>query len=514
MSDTPVPTSTLLEALPDKTVLGTLPARVTGIAYDSRKVAPGELFVAIPGFKQDGRRFATDAVGRGAAAVVAEGADPLPGSAAARIIVPSSREALARLADAYYGHPSERLAVVGITGTNGKTTTSLLVEALLGAGGRPTGVIGTIQYRVGDQAEAASQTTPEALELQALLARMVRARVGGAAMEVSSHALSLHRVDGIEFDVAVFTNLTQDHLDFHRTLAAYRDAKARLFALLAASRKPRRAAVVNTDDPAGAAMIAAAAADAHVRLLTFGLHGPAELRPRHWESGMDGIRLRVDFSDSSNGPIEITSPLVGEHNVMNLLGAVGVGLALDMEPRQIGSILSRVTTVPGRFERVEAGQPFLVVVDYAHTPDALERVLTTARKLLQPGARLGVVFGCGGDRDRTKRPIMGGIAARLADRAWVTSDNPRSEEPEAILAEVETGIPPEAAGRYEAIADRGRAIQGAVAWAREGDVLVIAGKGHETYQIVGAEVLPFDDRDVARTALLERGGSGGRAWRR
>lgn len=514
MSDTPVPTSTLLEALPDKTVLGTLPGRVTGIAYDSRKVAPGELFVAIPGFKQDGRRFATDAVGRGAAVVVAEGADPLPGAAAARIIVPSSREALARLADAYYGHPSERLTVVGITGTNGKTTTSLLVEALLGAGGRPTGVIGTIQYRVGDQAEAASQTTPEALELQALLARMVRARVGGAAMEVSSHALSLHRVDAIEFDVAVFTNLTQDHLDFHRTLPAYRDAKARLFALLAAGRKPRRAAVVNTDDPAGAAMIAAATADARVRVLTFGLRGQAELRPRHWESGMDGVRLQVVSSDSSHGPIEITSPLVGEHNVMNLLGAVGVGLALDMEPRQIGPILSRVTTVPGRFERVEAGQPFLVVVDYAHTPDALERVLTTARKLLQPGARLGVVFGCGGDRDRTKRPIMGGIASRLADRAWVTSDNPRSEEPEAILAEIETGIPPEAAGRHEAIADRRRAIQGAVAWAREGDVLVIAGKGHETYQIVGADVLPFDDRDVARTALLERGGSGGRAWRR
>jgi UDP-N-acetylmuramoyl-L-alanyl-D-glutamate--2,6-diaminopimelate ligase len=509
MSDTPVPTSTLLEALPDKTVLGTLPGRVTGIAYDSRKVMPGELFVAIPGLKQDGRRFATDAVGRGAAAVVAEGADPLPGSAAARIIVPSSREALARLADAYYGHPSERLTVVGITGTNGKTTTSLLVEALLGAGGRPTGVIGTIQYRVGDQAESASQTTPEALELQALLARMVRARVGGAAMEVSSHALSLHRVEGIEFDVAVFTNLTQDHLDFHRTLAAYRDAKARLFTLLAAGRKPRRAAVVNTDDPAGAAMIAAAAADARVRVLAFGLHGPAELRPRHWESGMDGIRLRVE---SSQGPVEITSPLVGEHNVMNLLGAIGVGLALDMAPRQIGPILSRVTTVPGRFERVEAGQPFLVVVDYAHTPDALERVLTTARKLVQPGARLGVVFGCGGDRDRTKRPIMGGIASRLADRAWVTSDNPRSEEPEAILAEVEAGIPPEAAGRHESIADRRRAIQGAVAWAREGDVVVIAGKGHETYQIVGADVLPFDDRDVARTALLER--SGGRAWRR
>jgi UDP-N-acetylmuramoyl-L-alanyl-D-glutamate--2,6-diaminopimelate ligase len=510
MSDTPVPTSALLEALPDKTVLGTLPATVRGVAYDSRKVAAGQLFVAIPGFKQDGRRFAADAVGRGATVVVAEEADPLPGGGTARIMVRSTREALARLADAYYDHPSRRLTVVGITGTNGKTTTSLLVEALLGSGGRPTGVIGTIQYRVGDQAEAANQTTPEALELQALLARMVQARVGGAAMEVSSHALALHRVDTIDFDVAVFTNLTQDHLDFHRTFEAYRDAKARLFVLLATSGKPRRAAVVNVDDPAGQAMLQAAA-DPQVRRITFGLREPAELRPAHWESGMGGIRMHVV---SSRGPIEIVSPLVGEHNVMNLLGAVGVGLALDMEPQQMGQILSRVTTVPGRFERVEAGQPFLVVVDYAHTPDALERVLTTARKLVPAGGRLGVVFGCGGDRDRTKRPIMGGIAARIADRSWVTSDNPRSERPEAILAEIETGIPEEAADRHEAIADRRRAIEGAVAWAREGDVVLIAGKGHETYQIIGGEVLPFDDREVARTALLERGGTGGRGWRR
>ena len=511
MSDLTVATTTLLEALPDKTVLGTLPGRVTGVAYDSRKVAAGELFVAIPGFKQDGRRFAADAVGRGAAAVVAEGGDPLPGSAIPRIIVPSSREALARLADAYHDHPSRRLTVVAITGTNGKTTTSLLVEALLGAGGRPTGVIGTIQYQVGAQVESASQTTPEALELQSLLARMVRVGVGGAAMEVSSHALALSRVDGIEFDVAVFTNLTQDHLDFHRTLEAYRDAKARLFTLLARSRKPYRAAVVNADDPAGAAMLAAAAADPRVRPITFGLHGEAELRPRRWESGLDGIRLEVV---SARGPIEIVSPLVGEHNVMNLLGAIGVGLALDMEPRRIGETLSRVTTVPGRFERVEAGQPFLVVVDYAHTPDALERVLTTARKLVGPGGRLGVVFGCGGDRDRSKRPIMGGIATRIGDHAWLTSDNPRTERPEAILAEVETGIPADAAGRYESMADRRRAIEAAVAWGRAGDVVVIAGKGHETYQIIGTESLDFDDREVARAALRTRGGSGGQAWRR
>jgi UDP-N-acetylmuramoyl-L-alanyl-D-glutamate--2,6-diaminopimelate ligase len=510
MSQAPVATTALLEALPDKMVLGTLPRTVSGIAYDSRKIAAGELFVAIPGFKQDGRRFAADAVERGAAAVVAEGADPLPGSPTPRVLVPSTRLALARLADAFHGHPSRRLTMVGITGTNGKTTTSLLVEALLAAGGRPTGVIGTIEYRVGPYVETASQTTPEALELQSLLGRMVQAGVGGAAMEVSSHALELHRVDGIEFDVAVFTNLTQDHLDFHRTLEAYRAAKARLFTLLAESRKPYRTAVVNTDDPAGAAMLAAAAGDGRVRAITFGLHTEAELRPRRWESGMDGIRLEVV---TSRGPVEIASPLVGEHNVMNLLGAVGVGLALDMEPARIGPTLSRVATVPGRFERVEAGQPFLVVVDYAHTPDALERVLTTARKLLRPGGRLGAVFGCGGDRDRGKRPIMGGIAARLADRAWVTSDNPRTEAPAAILAEIEAGIPPAASDRCESLVDRARAIQAAVGWGREGDVIVIAGKGHETYQIIGARTLDFDDREVARAALLARG-SGGAGWRR
>ncbi|HZP37913.1 MAG TPA: UDP-N-acetylmuramoyl-L-alanyl-D-glutamate--2,6-diaminopimelate ligase [Methylomirabilota bacterium] len=509
MSGRAVATSALLDALPDKTVLGAPPERVTGLAYDSRKATPGSLFVAIPGFKQDGRRFAADALGRGAAVVVAEGGDPLPGSAAARVVVRSSREALARLADAYHGHPSRRLTVIGITGTNGKTTTSLLVEALLGADGRPTGVIGTIQYRVGAHAQDAGQTTPEALELQALLARMVEAGVGGVAMEVSSHALALSRVDGVEFDVAVFTNLTQDHLDFHKTLDAYRDAKARLFTLLASGPKPRRAAVVNVDDPAGAAMVRAASADARVRVLTFGLRPPAELHPSRWESGMDGIRLEIARPE---GPITITSPLVGEHNVMNLLGAVGVGLVLGMEPARIGRILSGVATVPGRFERVEAGQPFLVVVDYAHTPDALENVLTTARKLLRPGARLGVVFGCGGDRDRGKRPIMGGIATRLADRAWVTSDNPRSESPEAILREIEAGIPAEAADRHESIADRRRAIQRAVAWAREGDVIVIAGKGHETYQIVGGQTLPFDDREVARTALAARGAEGGGWW--
>ena len=359
-------------------------------------------------------------------------------------------------------------------------------------------MIGTIQYRVGDEARPAGQTTPEAVELESLLAEMVERGVTAVAMEVSSHALALHRVDGVEWDVAVFTNLTQDHLDFHGTFESYRAAKARLFSLLAAGRKRRRTAVVNADDPAGRSMVAGLA----LPVLTFGLGPGNDVRPGRFASGIDGIRMDVE---TPRGALEIRSPLVGEHNVMNLLGAVSVGLALDMDRESVAQALASVSSVPGRFERVEAGQPFLVVVDYAHTPDALERVLATARRLVAPGARLGAVFGCGGDRDRGKRPMMGGIAARLADRVWVTSDNPRSEAPEAIVAEIVLGIPSAGVGldRHATIADRKAAIRSALEWARAGDVVVIAGKGHETYQITGSEVLPFDDREVARAVLAE-----------
>jgi UDP-N-acetylmuramoyl-L-alanyl-D-glutamate--2,6-diaminopimelate ligase len=494
-------TATLLEALEDKTVLGTPPATVSGVSYDSRRVQRGDCFVAVAGFKQDGRRFIPDALARGAGLVVLDGDDPLAGAATPRVLVPSAREALARLAGAYWGHPSRALTLVGITGTNGKTTTSFLVEALLRAAGHRTGLIGTIQYRVGDEAVDASQTTPEALELQGLLARMRDGGITAAAMEVSSHALALARVAGTEFDVAVFTNLTQDHLDFHGTLEEYRKAKRRLFETLAAGTKRRPAAVVNADDPAGPSMVAGLAPP--VRTVRYAIRAAAEIRARRFTSGGDGIRMDVD---TPAGPLEIASPLVGEHNVMNLLGAVGVGVALEIPLATVASALGAVAAVPGRFERVEAGQPFLVVVDYAHTPDALERVLATARKLVPSGGRLGAVFGCGGDRDRGKRPIMGEIAARLADRVWVTSDNPRTERPEAILDEVLVGVArvPGATDRSVADPDRRAAIRDALGWARAGDVVVIAGKGHETYQVIGTQALPFDDRGVAREFLAER----------
>jgi len=499
MRASPVPITVLLDALPEKRVLGALPATVSGLAYDSRKVAPGDLFVAIPGLKQDGRRFVDDALARGAAAVVLEGADALEGRPTGRVLVPSSRAALARLADAYFGHPSASLIVVGITGTNGKTTTSYMVDALLRARGLETGLIGTVEYRIGAERVAAGQTTPEALELQGLMRRMLDAGVAALAMEVSSHALALSRIDGTEFDVAVFTNLTQDHLDFHVTMEAYGQAKRRLFELVAAGAKPARSAVVNADDPAGLSMVAGLP----LRTVTYAIRGRADVRPARWSSGGEGIRMSVR---TPVGHVEIASSLVGEHNVMNLLAATGVGVALGMAPTDIAVALATVTSVPGRFERVEAGQPFLLVVDYAHTPDALERTLETARKLVGSGGRLGVVFGCGGDRDRGKRPLMGAIGARLCDRVWITSDNPRSEQPEAIITEIVAGIPGGlAVDRHETISDRKAAIRSALAWARAGDVVVIAGKGHETYQIVGTDVLPFDDRAIARAVLREIG---------
>jgi UDP-N-acetylmuramoyl-L-alanyl-D-glutamate--2,6-diaminopimelate ligase len=489
-------TAELLAALPERATVGQLPADVAGLADDSRRVAPGDCFVAVPGLRQDARRFVPEAVRRGAALVVTEGG-PLETGAVPQVVVPSARQALALLAAAYHGHVSRALLLVGITGTNGKTTTSYLVEALLRARGLRTGVIGTVQHVIGDQTAPAGQTTPDALELHGLLARMQAAGVGGVAMEVSSHALAQSRADGLTFDLAVFTNLTRDHLDFHGTFDDYRRAKRRLFELLAGSPKPGRTAVVNADDPSGAAMVA----DLALPVVTFGLASGAAVRPLEHISTLDGIRMTVA---TPAGRLTVVSPLIGEHNVMNLLGAVATGLALGLEPARIGESLGAVRAVPGRFERVEAGQPFLVVVDYAHTPDALERVLATARKLT-PG-RLAVVFGCGGDRDRGKRPRMGEIAARLCDRVWVTSDNPRSERPEAIIEEILAGVGPvwADAGRHASLPDRHVAIGAALDWARPGDTVVIAGKGHETYQIVGPDTLPFDDRDVARRLLAAR----------
>jgi UDP-N-acetylmuramoyl-L-alanyl-D-glutamate--2,6-diaminopimelate ligase len=393
--------------------------------------------------------------------------------------------------------------VIGVTGTNGKTTTAHVVEAILAAAGHTVGLLGTIEYRCGAVGFPGERTTPESSDLQSLLARMRDLSAWGAVMEVSSHSLTLHRVDGCEFDVGIFTNLTQDHLDFHGTMQAYAEAKARLFRMLGSDRRKagEAAAVLNAEDAWTPFMMQATQA----RVIRYGLSAEADLRVREMSLTLAGIRAALQ---SPWGAMEIASPLVGGHNLANILGAAAAALHLGADREAVRAGVESLRAVPGRFEKVEAGQPFGVVVDYAHTPDALERVLQIAREFT-PG-RVISVFGCGGDRDRGKRPLMGEAAARLADFVVLTSDNPRSEDPQAILTEIEAGLKKAYTGseRHATICDRREAIEFAMARARSGDLVVIAGKGHETYQILRDRTIPFDDRVVAREVLAALGYAG------
>ncbi|MBI3620951.1 MAG: UDP-N-acetylmuramoyl-L-alanyl-D-glutamate--2,6-diaminopimelate ligase [Nitrospirae bacterium] len=485
-------------------VQGDLSAEVTAVEDDSTAVGRGALFVAVKGLRRDGHAFVGEAFRRGAVGAVID--DPrllsdLP-DAPCLLCVADSRLALRRIATAFYGEPARRLRMVGITGTNGKTTTSYLIQAILAAAGAPTGLIGTVSYRIGAAQMAASHTTPGLLALQQLLARMVKEGMQSVVMEVSSHALAQGRVDGCLFDAAVFTNLTQDHLDFHGTMEDYFAAKRILFAGLADGRygKPGAWAVVNADDPWGRRLV-----EIHPKqTLTYGLEPGADVTAGDLVVDWTGIRATIR---GTRGAFPIESPLVGRYNVPNLLAAVGAGLVLGCPPSAIQAGIRQMPQVPGRFEKVEEpGQPFPVIVDYAHTDDALQRLLMAVRELQR--GRVIVVFGCGGDRDRGKRPKMGRVAAELADLAVLTSDNPRSEEPSAILREVEAGVkaaPPSRRLRdYRIMEDRRAAIAWAIATAEAGDAVVIAGKGHEDYQIIGTARLPFDDRIVAREALRAR----------
>ncbi len=492
----------LLSEIPGAEVTGPTDVDISAVDHDSRAAGPGSLFVCIRGFKQDGHAFIGDALRRGATAVVVE-SDPgrvgiAPGLAVIRVA--DSRSALARLAARFFSHPSRHLRMVAVTGTNGKTTTTYLVEAILRAAGRRVGVLGTIEYRCGATTFSGERTTPEASDLQRLLARMRDMGAWGAAMEVSSHSLALDRVEACEFDVAVFTNLTQDHLDFHGTMERYAQAKARLFAGLGQARvKPGvPGAVVNADDPWAEFM----AERTRARVIRFSLVREADLTVRAAHFDLTGIRASVT---SPWGNLQVASSLVGRHNLANILGAAGACLHLGIPREVVEAGIARLQRVPGRFEKVDAGQPFGVVVDYAHTPDALERVLTFAREYAR--GRVIVVFGCGGDRDRSKRPRMGEAASRLADAVFVTSDNPRTEDPDAILEEILSGIKKPFAPEtgHVRIQDRREAIGAALASARGGDLVVIAGKGHETYQILRDRTIPFDDRVVAREALTALG---------
>ncbi|MBE3583103.1 MAG: UDP-N-acetylmuramoyl-L-alanyl-D-glutamate--2,6-diaminopimelate ligase [Limnochordaceae bacterium] len=487
---------------------------VQELTYDSRMARPGSVFVAIRGFNVDGHAYAEEAVAKGAVALVVE--RPLPGLEVTvpQAVVQDTRAALADLSVRFYGNPAAKLRLIGVTGTKGKTSTTYLVKAILEAVGQKVGLIGTIQNLIGSEPLPTHRTTPESLDLQELFAQMRQAAVQSVVMEVSSHALVLQRVRGCRFSVAVFTNISRDHLDFHRTFEEYLDAKAGLFRLLAQEGKGPRpgeppAMVVNRDD---AHWTTIARAGEGSRLITFGVESEeADIRATDVHTSLAGTTFTV-HTRTEQFPLRLH--LVGVFNVYNGLAALGVAQALGLDLRTAGQALAGVLGVPGRFERIEQGQPFLVVVDYAHSPDSLERVLQAASDL-KPRA-LRVVFGCGGDRDRGKRPLMGAIAARQADDVIITSDNPRSEEPESICRAIEEGflqVPQPRARSYQVIVDRRQAIRYALARAGPGDLVLIAGKGHEDYQEVAGGRIHFDDREVARQLLGELGYRGESARR-
>jgi UDP-N-acetylmuramoyl-L-alanyl-D-glutamate--2,6-diaminopimelate ligase len=486
----------LVARLPGAEVAADPGTPVDHVTYDSRQVQPGSMFVAIRGLSADGNAFVDAACRKGAAVVVSE-APPAAGVPWVRVA--DARIALAVFSAAVLGDPARSLRLVGVTGTNGKTTTAYLIDAALRAQGERVGLLGTVQYRIAERVAEAVRTTPESSDLQALFREMVDAGCSHAVIEVSSHSLELKRVHGCAFEVAVFTNLTRDHLDFHGDMDRYFAAKRVLFDTLL---REDGTAIVNADDDRGREI----AATSRGRVWTYGLDRPADLRARNVTLSLDGTRFHVD---SPAGSFEVKTPLLGRFNVQNLLAAFGASLALGIAPDKALLGLRSLAGVPGRLERVDAGQDFTVVVDYAHTDDALKNLLETVRDL--GPRRIITVFGCGGDRDKSKRPLMGAVASRLSDVVVVTSDNPRSEPPEAILEEIQRGMNERRQSERHVIVDRGEAIARALEMAGPGDAVVIAGKGHETYQVLRDRTIPFDDRQVARRVLGGLGLRSGKA---
>jgi len=468
---------------------------VSRVQYDSRKIAAGDCFVAICGSASDGHGFVEQAVGKGAKVVVVERDDVLPDPlcmhhAVVKVVVPDSRKALAVMAANQYGHPAKRMTLVGVTGTNGKTTTSHLVKSILDAAGRTTGLIGTIEYLAGSRVVPATHTTPESLELQELLAVMADAGCAAVSMEVSSHALDQSRVYGLDFQVGIFTNLTQDHLDYHRTMERYFEAKKILFDNLG----DHAIAVVNADDP-WSSRITESSRSAQ---LSYGIKAPADVRAADLNMSMTGTTFAVQ---EGSGSTKVTTPLIGRFNVSNVLAAFAAGRALGLETKHVLAGIAAVKNVKGRFERINAPAGWTAVVDYAHTPDALDNCLKTLFDLMprRNRGRIITVFGAGGDRDRTKRPLMGKTVAKYSDVVIVTSDNPRTENPDRIIDEVLKGIK-----RHPNVtrnADRRSAIDYALGIAERGDVVLLAGKGHEDYQVIGKERIHFSDREVVEEFL-------------
>jgi UDP-N-acetylmuramoyl-L-alanyl-D-glutamate--2,6-diaminopimelate ligase len=497
MSDSHLTLQSLFSEAQRALVAGDAKRKISGLAYHSSRVEPGFAFFSIRGFKDDGSRYISDAVARGAVAIVSEapfGSTPVPHQVA-WVQVRSIRAALAQVACEFYRHPSRELALVGVTGTNGKTTTAFLIASILEAAGRTPALAGTIENRLRFSDPASTvpvmQTTPESLDLQRWL-RDVRTLGGEAAvMEVSSHSLALDRVTGSSFHTAVWTNFARDHLDFHHTLDEYFAAKKKLILPIPEGLAPRFT-VLNADDARYAQMRERVEA----RAISFGIEQPGDVTPKKWKTTAEGIELTAH---SPAGSLEVRSRLVGRHNVANILAAIAAATSLQVEAAAIQAGLREIT-VPGRLEPVSEGQPFTVLVDYAHTDDALCAVVAATREITRSGSLI-VVFGCGGDRDRTKRPAMGQAAA-AADRVILTSDNPRSEDPLQIINDVQVGLQ-KAGASYVIEPDRAAAIRRALREARSGDTVLIAGKGHENYQIIGTQRLAFDDREAARAALRE-----------
>ncbi len=478
----------LLEVLPDARVQGDPEGvEIIALADDSRDAVPGCLFVAVPGERVDGHDFIEEALARGAVAVILEKERTTRSSVAIRVT--DSSEALAEVAVKFFDDPSRGMMLVGITGTNGKTTTSLLVQRILREAGHRPGLIGTLRYEVGHEVSSALHTTPGALQLQRLLHQMRLAGNDACVMEVSSHGLAQGRVRGCRFDIRVFTNLTRDHLDFHATMDAYFAAKRRLFETPLA--KEGAMSIVNVDDPWGRRL--AQACTGPVR--TFGVHHAADVQASDVVNTINGLSFSVRADGES---VQVVSPLSGTHNVENMLAALSVGSALGVPLAVQARALADVASVPGRFERIP-GPGFSVIVDYAHTDDALRNLLQSAREICQ--GRLITIFGCGGDRDRGKRPLMGGVAATLSDRVIVTSDNPRTEAPGKIIEEILAGVDLSGKDKVQVTEDRREAIRAGIAQAEAGDVVVLAGKGHEDYQILGETRSHFDDREEVRKAL-------------
>ncbi|MGP4080333.1 UDP-N-acetylmuramoyl-L-alanyl-D-glutamate--2,6-diaminopimelate ligase [Pseudalkalibacillus sp. R45] len=461
---------------------------ITGIEMDSRNVESGNLFVCIKGANFDGHEYVDDVVRKGATAIVAE---EMVETTVPVILVRDSRHALAVLSDQFYDHPTHQLQLIGVTGTNGKTTITHILDKMFQDQGNRTGVIGTIEMRINNQKYPVANTTPESPFLQKAFAKMVDENVDGAFMEVSSHALEMGRVRGCDFDIAIFTNLSQDHLDYHKTMDQYLQAKGLLFSQLGNTygNRKEKLAVLNEDDPATAKYKKVTA----VQIMTYGIENDSDVMAKDISITGKGTTFQLH---TLRGIYKVQMKLIGKFSVYNVLAAVTAGIAAGLDEQKMVESVERLEGVPGRFEVVDGGQPYTVIVDYAHTPDSLENVLTTIREFVE--GKISVIVGCGGDRDRTKRPLMAKIAVDHSDLAIFTSDNPRTEDPLQILKDMEEGVE---AGSYTSIIDRKAAIEYAIDIAGENDVILIAGKGHETYQIIGNNTIDFDDREIAREAI-------------